>query len=196
MSYDKKIITNSYDRPTTRLILEKHGPFFDTLQKYTKHYPKCMEDRESILVQSDKTDWVGWLPLEEIEIEEIHKTPCTSAVLKFLGVKEWGKLQYMEDCTEALESIGWIVEVSKLFHSATVGALRKEIKDRRLYSKADYYMVIVLDHVLLLNNKGDTVCDTAPVERDRRTIYDVYLVIPKSRLEHNSALSYEMSKLE
>jgi len=192
MPHDKKI--TAVDRHSTYWgLIEVHGPFFNTIVE--KEYPSYKDGVECILVRSDTTGWVGHLEISEIHIVEHHKTPCTSAVLKFLGVKEWEKSQYREDCTEALEEAGWIVEAMSFTYSETIDLLRKQIQGMKTTSTAEYYMVFVSGHVLVLNNRGVTACDTDPRKRDSRRVYGVYSVTPKERLRHTSALAYKVSQL-
>jgi len=175
-------------------LLEEHGPLFETLREVG--HPKCMGGSDCILVKSDSTDWVGWLEIYKIDIIEYYRTPCTSAILRYLGVKEWNESQYKEDCTDILKEHGWIVETAMKIESITVGALRKELKKNRMSSTASYYMVIVPGHVLLLDKYGDTCCDTAPVLRDKRAVRNVYSITSKERASFSSSLAYEMSKIK
>lgn len=194
MPHDKIITTNQNESAYTASIIIEHGKYYDTLEKYRKHFPRFMQERECILVRSDKTDWVGYLPLDEIDITEHHKTPCTSAVLRYLGVKDWDKSEYMEDCTKALEDAGWIIEMEDI-SGMPISSLKAFIRVHRLTSKAEYYMIHVPGHVLLLDKNGEVACDTAPRKRDKRYVCAVYQVIHKDRQKFSSNLSYEMEKL-
>ncbi len=195
MSCDKRITAAQSLDPfdTIHNILDMNGPLFETLKESS--YPRCMDEAECILVKSHSTDWVGWIEIRKINIQPYYRTPCTSAILKYLGVNEWSESRYLEDCTEILKKQGWVVTQENII-SYTVGSLRKEIKANRLCSKAIYFMVIMSGHVLLLDSHGDTCCDTAPVSKDRRHVYNVYSITSKERESFSSNLSYAMSKIK
>lgn len=46
--------------------INEHGPYFYFLREDN---PACFLGQKAIYVQSERTQWLGWFPLSEIEID-------------------------------------------------------------------------------------------------------------------------------
>ena len=111
------------------------------------------------------------------------KTVCVTACLTALGVpvNAYHYTGYNTDCNRReaiLRRHGYAVRsrLSALGKKKTVGNARKVIQ--RLNDPAGtFYLVIVTankkGHALLLNDKGETVVDTAPRKMDKRRIVSI-----------------------
>ena len=183
MSCDKNITPNEHTQQHVATILVLHGPLFDTIEEGN---PEYLDNIDSVLVRSDRTDWVGWLPVHEVEIVEQKKSPCTSAVLKFLGVKDWEQSYQIPHMVEALRDIDWDLTRMMLHGTCSVGQFRERCKEY------DYFMLFVPGHVLLLNNRGETIVDTSPRTRDMRKIYAAYGLVKAERSKFKSELEYKL----
>ena len=108
---------------------------------------------------------------------------CVSAVLSYFGVTP-DKYHYTSSNTNKrayeviLRRFGWNVRSRQsVFKKATtMGKLKKAIKEYSDYTTDVNYMVLVKGHLLLLNSKGETIVDTAPVKIDKRRVLDVTAV--------------------
>jgi len=107
------------------------------------------------------------------------KTVCTTAVARFFDADSGVHyLHSMEDLVRAVRKKGFTVRSRKSsVKGTTVGKIRSEIPK---LGKDGYYIVRVTGksggHVLLLDNTGKTVVDTAPKLRDTRKITHLYKV--------------------
>ncbi len=65
-----KVLRNITPRNTAsrrvRHRLIDHGPVF---QIKDKGFPVCMNGVLSILIRSESDEWIGWLPLSEVDID-------------------------------------------------------------------------------------------------------------------------------
>jgi len=119
------------------------------------------------------------------------RTPCTSAVLRYLGVTNWRYSQHMIDMTRILRNNGYAVRsrrsqaglTIKPEGCPTVSQLRKMIKTNKVEGvikegreMITQYVVAVNGHVLLLDWTGATVVDTDPRGGDRRRVRAIYAV--------------------
>lgn len=116
------------------------------------------------------------------------KTICVTAVLTALGVPA-ESFHYTGTVADnrrnaILNRHGFACRsrLSKLGKNATIGQARKKLA-RLNEGPAVKYMVCVCygstAHLMLLNNEGKTVVDTAPRKADKRRIYSVYAVFKK-----------------
>ena len=171
-------------------MLAEHGPLFDTMEE---GHPEFLGNIDCILVKSDKDDWVGWLPVHEIEIVVQEKTPCVSAVLRFLDVEEFEQAYNIPTMIELLREIDWVCDPLPTYGAKSVGQFRGVVtKELRQYNDYEYYLVFLWGHVLLLNNHGETIVDTAPRTRDKRKIDCVYGLNKSERSKFKSELMYRM----
>lgn len=100
-----------------------------------------------------------------------RKTICTSAVLAHFGIAP-DSYRYC-DCRKDVERIlranGFSVRSrrSRVGYGLTVGQLRERL---RALNEPGLYYVSVPGHALLLSDCGETVVDTDPRDRDRRSV--------------------------
>lgn len=110
------------------------------------------------------------------------RTVCTSACLAHLGIppekynysSKWG------DMERIMRNNGYAVRSrrSKVPSGTTVGGARKYLAKLNDPPGTVYY-VSVPGHAMLLDGDGETIVDTAPRRRDRRTLLRVYAVFPR-----------------
>jgi hypothetical protein len=110
------------------------------------------------------------------------KTPCTSAVLDYMGIdkSKFRYSQFAHDVVRILRNNGYSVRSRKssIPKGSTVGSCRKRLMS--LGPVDAKYMVFVKGHVLMLNVFGTTVVDTAGRKADRRKITKIYMVVKSS----------------
>lgn len=108
-----------------------------------------------------------------------NKNICALAVARAIGVDH--KVRYLHclnDVIRACRAGGYTVRSRKSsVKGTTVGAIRNQLEALG----ADFYIVRVDGHVLLLGCYGKTLIDTDPRKRDRRKITHVYGVWHPSR---------------
>jgi hypothetical protein len=110
------------------------------------------------------------------------KNVCTSAVLAHFDIDP-SEYHYAEDADtvkSVLRRKGYSVRsrasaVRLKRGRTTIGALRKAIAKIDGDERTRYYVGIV-GHAMVLNGKGQTVVDTAPRKRDRRTVCHISIV--------------------
>ncbi len=109
------------------------------------------------------------------------KTVCTSAVLAAFGIDACS-YNYSGRLTQRqaiLRKFGWAVRSrkSKLPKGTSVGGVRRLIAAHKWGDPVGTrYMIRVQGHALLLDWDGNTIVDTAPRKRDRRTILAIHAV--------------------
>ena len=113
-----------------------------------------------------------------------RKTICTSTVLWCLDIPtdRFNYSQSVPDMIRILNRHGYSVRsrLSTLGRGqVTVSQLRKRIASEPPVDGA-HYLIGVPAHVLLLSGDGSIVCDTAPRERDRRRVTELYIVRRKA----------------
>jgi hypothetical protein len=104
------------------------------------------------------------------------KTGCTSACLAYFGIG-LSDYRYSQTCTDVVNVLrrkGYTVRsrLSSVKRGSTVGGLRKQLAKLG----KGIYLVRVPGHVLLLNEKGETVVDTDSRKRDRRKVDRLYKI--------------------
>lgn len=72
MNMPKMVKTKSNASKRTRKRVKKFGPLFHLGREMPLIYPESTGKR-AILVHSVSTDWVGWLPVDEINIDTKHE---------------------------------------------------------------------------------------------------------------------------
>jgi len=111
------------------------------------------------------------------------KGVCVSAVLSYFGITPdqykytWSK-KVGNNYHNILRRFGYSVRSrNSVFSKAkTVSQIKKAIKKYAdIYDNVSY-MVVVKNHVLLLNSNGQTVVDTSPRKMDRRKVLKVSAV--------------------
>jgi len=131
--------------------------------------------------------------------ENTNQNVCVQAVAHMLGRADQNVryLHTLEDLVRAVRLTGFKVRSrkSKLNKNSSVGAARKVIQKLAKKENEKFpfivlqpvaYIVRIEDHVLLLDNDGKTICDTAPRKADLRKIdsfYAVYRISDIDRVE-------------
>ena len=106
-----------------------------------------------------------------------NKNVCALMVATALNVQnEVRYLHVIGDLKRAISSKYSLRSVRSMVKSATVGGARKHLDGQ---SGATAYLVWVDGHVLLLGADGATIVDTAPRQRDRRSIKGIWGVYPR-----------------
>ena len=118
-------------------------------------------------------------PNKAVEHTQGFKTSCTSSVLSFLGIEK-RSYKYSQTLGDVLNILGrngysYRSRLSSISKDSSVGAARGQIGK----FGAGFYLVHVSGHVLLLDASGNTVVDTSPRQRDRRTIQHLYKITVK-----------------
>jgi hypothetical protein len=110
-----------------------------------------------------------------------NKNVCALKVAQALYVAD--ETRYLHTWEDLKRAIGklWsfrsVKSAVKLKDGGTVGSIRKALKAHAEASgECAGYVVMVEGHVLLLDMEGNTVVDTAPRQRDRRAVKEVYAV--------------------
>lgn len=117
-----------------------------------------------------------------------RKNVCGLAVAKALGVGDstlylhtWHDLERAVRDKWSFRSVATAVKAKQ---GSTIGSIRKNIA---AHNACPFYVAMVDGHVLLLDNKGKTLIDTAPRSRDKRkikAIYGVYFPVKnKSKMQ-------------
>ena len=109
------------------------------------------------------------------------KTVCSSHVLAYLDIppSAYHYSNTLETIAGVLRRAGGFAVRSrdsacKAKTRPTVGAVRKCIRSGKMNDpKGTHYAVAVDGHILLLDDKGNTVVDTAPRKADRRKVWAV-----------------------
>lgn len=129
-----------------------------------------------------------------------NKNMCALRVADALFVADETRyLHTWEDLGRAIRKL-WsfrsVKSAVKLKDGGTVGSIRKALKEHaQANSDCAAYVVMVEGHVLLLDMEGKTLVDTAPVQRDRRAVKEVYGVYaPKSSYHKLSKLRMKICK--
>ena len=105
-----------------------------------------------------------------------NKNKCTLAVAEYLGCEN--NTKYLHDTNDVLNSIKWDYSVKKYkpnLKGCSVELLRYSIQTSK-YPIDSKILIFVEDHVLLLDNKSETIVDTAPTTSEKNDIEDVYVV--------------------
>jgi len=106
-----------------------------------------------------------------------NKNVCAYKVAQHLGVhNEVRYLHVINDTKRAIQKQYSMRSVKSMVKSNTVGGARKALNGQQ---GATHYVVHVDGHVLLLDNNGKTIVDTAPRKRDRRKLLGIWGVYPK-----------------
>ena len=106
-----------------------------------------------------------------------NKNVCALMVATALNVQDEVRyLHVIGDLKRAISSKYSLRSVKSMVKSATVGGARKNLDGQ---NGAIAYMVWVDGHVLLLGADGATIVDTAPRQRDRRSIKGIWGVYSK-----------------
>jgi len=105
-----------------------------------------------------------------------NKNRCALEVARILGVdNEVRYLHTLDDLKRAVSKRFSMRSVKSMVKSDTVGGARKNLDGR-----AFAYVVMVDEHVLLLNREGQTVIDTDPRLRDKRKLLGIWGIYAKS----------------
>ena len=105
-----------------------------------------------------------------------NKNRCALAVARTLCVdNEVRYLHTINDLKRAVSKRFSMRSVKSMVKSNTVGGARKNLDGR-----AFAYVVMVKEHVLLLNREGQTVIDTDPRLRDKRKILGIWGIYAKA----------------
>jgi hypothetical protein len=120
------------------------------------------------------------------------KTICVSAMLEHFGVPA-DRYRHTYNATTGqnvwdgiLRRAGYAVRsrMSQMPKSPTVGVCRKSVSKIKGDPKGVRYVMRVASgrnsHVIVVDNEGKTLVDTAPRKRDRRAVLAVMAVFPKS----------------
>jgi hypothetical protein len=109
------------------------------------------------------------------------KNLCILKVCQYLGVSD--EVKYLHTGNDFLIASRKVWSVrsrrSQLGKTATVGGSRAKLSKLALEQGALSIVVLVKGHIIALNPKGETVCDTARRKRDARKIEGVYFIFPK-----------------
>jgi hypothetical protein len=108
-----------------------------------------------------------------------NKSICASAVSDWFGVTNVQRyMSTISDLVKAVRTEYTVRSRGSLVKYKTIGAARsileKNTKNKDL--GAIGYIIRVANHVILLNRFGQTLIDTDPRKRDRRTITHCYIV--------------------
>ena len=105
-----------------------------------------------------------------------NQNVCALHVAKALGVAaEVRYLHTAQDVFRAARLKYSVRSVATAVKSKTVGGARKHMTD----IAAEFFIVVVAGHVLLLDTDGQTIVDTDPRKRDARKIKHVMACYPK-----------------
>ena len=105
-----------------------------------------------------------------------NKNRCALEVARTLGVdNEVRYLHTINDLKRAVAKRFSMRSVKSMVKSDTVGGARKNLDGR-----AFAYIVMVDEHVLLLNQEGKTVIDTDPRKKDKRKILGIWGIYAKA----------------
>ena len=106
---------------------------------------------------------------------------CALQVATVMGVNDAVKyLHTDQDMWRALRTKFSVRSVKSSVGKTVGGSREKMAQLSEARGNIIAYVVIVQEHVLLMNHTGKTVIDTAPRKRDRRAIKSVMAVYPKS----------------
>ena len=106
-----------------------------------------------------------------------NKNPCATAVAEYLGVADLVRyLHTYDDVKRAVAKKFSVRSVKTYVKSSTAGGARKKMSE----IGAEYYIVWVAGHVLLMDKFGKTIVDTSPRKRDCRKILGIHGVYRKS----------------
>ena len=121
---------------------------------------------------------------------------CALRVAQAIGVAD--KVRYLHtfsDLKRAANKGGWAFRSRKSsIKTLTVGGCRKDLKkitekENKYAPVVAGYVIHVQGHVLLLDEDGNTVVDTAPRKVDRRKILNCYALIRKDQENISKILS-------
>lgn len=126
-----------------------------------------------------------------------NKNMCALAVARVLHVDDevrylhtWGDMLRAVRKLWSMRSVASVVGATK--GDKSVGAIRSALAKHAKSNPDVYsYVIRVEGHVLLVCRDGRTLVDTAPKQRDRRKVLDVYGVYVKP-----AALDKIVSKME
>jgi hypothetical protein len=65
-----KLIPKKHASVRTKNRVKEHGPFFEI--KDAASSVIALNDNEGLLVESRKDNWIGWLPADEVIIDNIN----------------------------------------------------------------------------------------------------------------------------
>lgn len=104
--------------------------------------------------------------------ENTNQNACGHAVASHLGVADNVRyLHVQDDCVRAARTAYTCrSRLSAVGKRPTVGGIRRKVSQLG----ADYYMVFVDGHVMLLDRDGATAVDTDPRQNDRRKVVKLY----------------------
>jgi hypothetical protein len=125
-----------------------------------------------------------------------NKNICALKVAQAIGVAD--EVRYLHtwsDLKRAANKGGWAFRSRKSsIKTLTVGGCRKDLKkitekENKYAPVVAGYVIHVEGHVLLLNEQGETVVDTAPRKVDRRKIVNCYALIRRTQENISKILS-------
>ena len=115
---------------------------------------------------------------------KVHETTaCAGSILQYFGIEgvTWNNRTKKNVWAATLRRNGYAVRsrASRVKRGSTAGSIRGALaKIAAAEPQIEAFVVRVPGHVLLMDTQGRTLIDTAPRQRDRRTVTGLYAIRP------------------